>query len=116
MEFLFSFRKTDKGGDPVPKKWVHKPNVFFLFKAEVSTMGMKRKDSELVHGSEEYKSFGGQQVTFKMKTCGLAAKKECLAKKEKQHLAERKEVRRGVKEITKILGKPVWSECRWKRP
>lgn len=81
-------------------------------------MGMKRKDSsEDVGGNEQCIPFGGLQMTFKMKTCGLAAKKRCLASREKQHLAERKEVRRGVRGITKMLGKlPIRGGCRWKRP
>ncbi|CAG9538117.1 unnamed protein product [Cercopithifilaria johnstoni] len=81
--------------------------VSFFAQEEVETMGMKRKDSsEDVGGSEQCIPFGGLKMTFKMKTLGLAAKKECLARREKEHLAERKEVRRGIKGITKMLKRP----------
>lgn len=90
-------------------------------KVEAGTMDMKRRDlldiGGDVGGSEQCVPFGGLQVTFKMKTCRLAAKKESLVKREKQHLTERKEVRRGAREITKVLKKPsVWGNCRQKRP
>ncbi|EJW87690.1 hypothetical protein WUBG_01400 [Wuchereria bancrofti] len=86
-------------------------------KVEAETMGMKRRDLLDIGRSEQCIPFGGLQVTFKMKTCRLHAKKECLAKREKQHLTGRKEVRRGIREITKVLKKPsVWGNCRQKRP
>uniref|UniRef100_A0A0R3S491 40S ribosomal protein S6 n=1 Tax=Elaeophora elaphi TaxID=1147741 RepID=A0A0R3S491_9BILA len=92
--------------------------VSFFAQARVETMGMKRKDSsEDADGSEQCTPFGGLQMTFKMKTCGLAAKKECLARRGKEHLAERKEVRRSIKGISKMLKKPpVWGGNRRKRP
>lgn len=81
-------------------------------------MGTKRKDpSEDVGGNEQCMPFGGLKMTFKMKTCGLAAKKECLARRKKEHLAERKKVRRGIKGITRMLKRPpVWGGSRRKRP
>lgn len=88
-----------------------------LFKAGIETMNTKKsKDtSEVVGGSEQSMPFGGLQMTFKTKTGGLAAKKECLARREKQHLAERKELRRGIKGITNMLEKSrVWGGPRRK--
>lgn len=94
-----------------------KVNDSIFFKAQTEMMGMKRKYlSKDVNGSEQCIPFGGMQMTFKIKTCEMVAKKERLARREKEHLTERKEIRRGIRGITKMLKKPpMWEGSRLKR-
>ncbi|VDM92990.1 unnamed protein product [Litomosoides sigmodontis] len=101
----FDLIESDIGEDAVQylKQKADENAISFFAQEEVETMGMKRKDpSEDVGRSEQCMPFGGLQMTFKMKSCGLAAKKESLARRKKEHLAERKEVRRGHGECTWI--------------
>lgn len=71
------------------------------------TLGSKREQfAEDAVSSGQGTSFGGRQMTFKLKARGSAAMKERLAQKQKQHLEERKELRRGTREITKTLKRP----------
>ncbi|KAM3725523.1 Nucleolar protein [Dirofilaria immitis] len=116
----FDLIESDIGEDAVQylKQKKTDENAISIFaQAGAETMNTKYKDSsKIVSESEQFMPFGGLQMTFKMKTGGLAIKKECLATKEKQHLAERKEVRRGIKGITKMLGKSrLRGESRWKK-
>ncbi|KAL3982454.1 NUC153 domain family protein [Acanthocheilonema viteae] len=116
----FNLIESDIGEDTVQYFKENNANenaISFFAQTEAETMGMKRKvSSEVVGGSKQCIPFGGLEMTFEMKTCGLAAKKECLARKEKEHLVERKEIRRDIKRINKVLKKvPVWRTSRRKR-
>ncbi|VDK61721.1 unnamed protein product [Onchocerca ochengi] len=116
----FDLIESDIGEDVVQylkQKKAEENATSLSAQAGIETMNTKKsKDSsEVVGGSEQSMPFGGLQMTFKTKTGGLAAKKECLARREKQHLAERKELRRGIKGITNMLEKSrVWGGPRRK--
>ncbi|EFO25550.2 nucleolar protein 10 [Loa loa] len=117
----FDLIESDIGEDTLQylkQKKAGENAVPFFAQAKAETMNMKRKDSSKDVGrSEQCIPFGGLQMTFKMKTCALAAKKEYLARRGKQHLLERREVRRSIRGITKMLKKPpVWVGCRRKNP
>uniref|UniRef100_A0A915PTH2 Nucleolar protein 10 n=1 Tax=Setaria digitata TaxID=48799 RepID=A0A915PTH2_9BILA len=110
----FNLIESDVGEDVIQylKQKNANGNVLFSPQMEPETMGATRISvSEDVSGGP----FGGLQMTFKMKTRGLATKEEGLAMKKEHHLAERKKIRRGTGEIIKMLRKvPVGERYRQK--
>ncbi|VDN25325.1 unnamed protein product [Gongylonema pulchrum] len=73
---------------------------------EAETLRSKREclaDDSILSNNEQITSFGGRQITFKLKPQGTTAVKERYAERQRQHLEERKQLRRGAREITRTL-------------